>query len=284
MGLILPTLRQASSNHRFRSRWGMEKVLITFAFFFFWYSLTHLSPSGDKSEHHILARNLVDATGFAVALPNYRLSPRQPTSIEPLFRHPGHVDDIVSALITIRSWEPPSTAALCLDYTSMHLVGHSCGAHIVSAILMEARVPGAGPTRPLPETVRSNIQTATIAEGIYDLDLLLVMFPKYQCFVEAAFGEREVQPRSSLTKFSVTQFALPENSMTRWFVVHSTGDTLIDVNQAEAMISHLEASHSHKAPTAHVFQDISTLSADHDDVLQTKEFAWLVAEFVRKHG
>ena len=254
---------------------------ITFASFIGLH-LTRLSHSGDKSEHHILARNLVEATGFAVAIPNYRLSPRQSTSIEPPFRHPGHVDDIVSALITIHSWEPPSTAAVRLDSNTMHLVGHSCGAHIISTILMKARLPSAEPTQPLPETVRSAIQTATIAEGIYDLDLLLVMFPNYRDFVEGAFGERGDQPRQSLTKFSVTQFELPENSTIRWFVTHSTGDTLIDVNQAEAMISHLEA--SHKAPTNHVFQDISTLNADHDTVLQTKEFAWLVAEFLKKHG
>jgi len=246
---------------------------------FFGLHLILLSPSGDKSEHHILARNLVEATGFAVAIPNYRLSPRQPTTIEPPFRHPGHVDDIVSALITIHSWEPPSTTALRLNHTSMHLIGHSCGAYMISAILMEARVPGAGPTWPLPETVHSTIQTATIAEGIYDLDLLLVLFPKYQYFVEDAFGEREAQPGSSFTKFSVTQFVLAKNSMIRWFVIQSTGDKLIDVNQAEAMISHLEA--SHKTPTTHVFQDISTLNADHDAVLQTKEFALLVADFVK---
>ena len=162
----------------------------------------------------------------------------------------------------------------------MHLVGHSCGAHMVSAILMKARVPEAGPTQPLPEAICSTIQTATIAEGIYDLDLLLVMFPKYQDFIEGAFGEWMVQPHSSLTKFSVTQFDVPENSMVRWFVVQSTEDTLIDVNQAEAMISHLEA--SHKAATTHVFQDISTLKGDHNDVLQTKEFARLVAEFVKE--
>jgi len=108
------------------------------------------------------------------------------------------------------------------------------------------------------------------------------MFPNYQDFIEDAFGERVVQPASSLTKFSVTLFKVPEDSMIRWFVVHSTGDTLVDVNQAEAMISHLEA--SHKTPTTHVFQDISTLNADHDAVLQTKEFASLVAEFVKKHG
>jgi len=225
---------------------------------------------------------MVEGTGFAVAIPNYRLSPRQPTPTEPPFRHPGHVDDIVSALITIHSWEPPSTAPLRLDYASMHLVGHSCGAHIISAIIMKARVSEAGPTRPLPESIWSTIQTATIAEGIYDLDLLLVMFPDYQDIVEGAFGERVVQPRSSLAKFSVTQFEVPENSAIRWFVIQSTGDTLVDVNQAEAMISHLEA--SHKAPTTHVFQDISTLNADHDAVLQTKEFACLVAEFVKKRG
>lgn len=215
-----------------------------------------------------------------MALPNYRLSPRNPAPTEPPFHHPGHVDDIVSALITIHSWEPPSTAALRLDYSSIHLVGHSCGAHMISAILMKARVPDAGPTQPLPETIRSAIQTATIAEGIYDLDLLLVMFPKYQDFVEGAFGKRAVHPGSSPTKFSVTQFDVPENSMIRWFVVQSTGDTLIDVNQAEAMISHLEA--SHKAPTTHVFQDISTLKEGHHDVLQAKQFARLVAEFVKE--
>lgn len=153
---------------------------------------------------------------------------------------------------------------------------------MISAILMKAREPEAGPTRPLPETIWRSIQTATIAEGIYDLDLLLVIFPKYRDFVEGAFGKWVVQPDSSLTKFSATQFDVPESSMIRWFVVHSTGDTLIDVNQAEAMISHLEA--SHKAPTSHVFQDISTLKEGHHDVLQTKEFARLVAEFVKKHG
>jgi acetyl esterase/lipase len=244
--------------------------------------LTSLSSSGDKSEHHTLARNLVEATGFAVAIPNYRLSPQKATPTEPPFRHPGHVDDIVSALITIHSWEPPSTVDLRLDYSALHLIGHSCGAHMVGTILMKARAPEAGPTQPLPETIWSAIQTATIAEGIYDLDLLLIMFPNYQDFVEGGFGERVVQSGSSLTKFSVTQFDVPENSMVRWFVVQSTGDTLVDVNQAEAMISHLEA--SHKAPTSRVFQDISTLKGDHDAVLQTKEFAWLVAEFVMKHG
>ena len=153
---------------------------------------------------------------------------------------------------------------------------------MVSAILMKARAPEGGPAQPLPETIWSTIQTATVVEGIYDLDLLLVMFPGYQDFVEGAFGEWVLQPGSSLTKFSATQFEIPENSMVRWFVVQSTGDTSIDVNQAEAMISHLEA--LHKAPSTHVFQDISTLKGGHDTVLQTKEFAWLVAEFLKKHG
>jgi len=163
----------------------------------------------------------------------------------------------------------------------MHLVGHSCGAHIISTILMKAQAPEAGPTQPLPETIWSTIQTATIAEGIYDLDLLLALFPSYKGFIEGVFGERGVQPGSSLTKFSTTQFEVPKNSVIRWFVVHSIGDTLIDVNQAEAMISHLEA--SHKAPSSHVFQDISTLKEEHDAVVQTEEFAWLVAEFVKKY-
>jgi len=65
------------------------------------------------------------------------------------------------------------------------------------------------PLRSLPETLWSIIQTATIAEGIYDLDLLLVMFPSYRDLVEDAFGERMVQHASSLTKFSITQFEVP---------------------------------------------------------------------------
>src|SRR5689334_12812738 len=91
--------------------------------------------SGDKSEHQVLAENLVDATSLPVAVPNYRLSPRisLEESNESDIRHPIHALDIALALSAIQQSEHLSSIT---DVSRMFLIGPSCGAHMISSLLL----------------------------------------------------------------------------------------------------------------------------------------------------
>ncbi|KZV64351.1 alpha/beta-hydrolase [Peniophora sp. CONT] len=221
--------------------------------------------SEDKAEHGELARSLVKATGFAVAVPNYRLT----TADTPL-EHPAHCEDIVQFLHHIRSWTPQNSSPV-YDKDKIFLMGHSCSAHMISSILLDSPYP----SLLLPPQILRSVQGVVFSEGIYDIDLLLTSFPNYRSwFIAAAFGQR-----SSYQDVSVNRYTYPETlAHVRWLIVHSTGDTLVDPLQSSTMLKRLQ----NLEPSATVTSSLDELDAEHNEVLKENLFISRVAEFMKQ--
>ncbi|KZP24780.1 alpha/beta-hydrolase [Athelia psychrophila] len=204
--------------------------------------------SEDKSDHVALAQRLAAKTHCAVAVPNYRLSAGD---TEPL-HHPAHAPQY--------------------DPTRLVLVGHSCSAHMIAAIVLDsnAHTPALAPPPPL----RAAIKAVVLSEGIYDLERLLRAFPSYRAwFVAPAFGA------GPLDRFDVSKYPLRAGRGAPWLIVHSAGDTLIDQAQSEVMYDHLRAIHAGDAE-ALVHKSLGVLTAEHDEILQGDAYVQIVADFV----
>lgn len=212
--------------------------------------------SGDNQNLHPFASRLVKNHNIPVALVNYRLTTPATHDIV----HPLHAHDVLDALNFILSH--PS---LEFDHSSIHLAGHSCGAHILSSIYLNS--PSLSPPMPLLSSVKS----ISLSEGLYDLDLLLSTWPSYSSFVLPAFGH-------DLTKFhtlSPSNFPLREESIhIRWFIIHSTGDLLVDLPQSSTMYQHL------LNLGASVTSDWTSLHGNHDEILTTEDYPNMIAHHI----
>ena len=116
-----------------------------------------------------------------------------------------------------------------------------------------------------------------LTEGIYDLDILLSSFPTYlDWFVTNAFGKRE-----SYATFSTTHYPLRKGGEhIRWAIIHSSGDTLVDFKQANAIIDHLQDAYGTEHKHANVERYLDIFSQEHDDVFRHPNLANLVVEFM----
>ncbi|KAL0071502.1 hypothetical protein AAF712_001359 [Marasmius tenuissimus] len=231
----------------------------------------------DKSDHSTLAQRLVESTGCPVAVPNYRLSPRSADQGPP-FRHPGHSEDLLQFLHFILTWQPDnesiaSDANVLFDRSKLYLIGHSCSAHMLSSIILDSShiTPSLTPNSDLLDAVQGII----LSEGIYDIDRLLASFPDYrEMFIVNAFGDLP-----SYVDFSVATYRerpRAEHTKYRWIIIHSSGDTLVDSVQSEAMVDHLK---SISGPSA-VASSFRELDQEHDAILQAPQYIQLIADFI----
>ncbi|KAI8379508.1 Alpha/Beta hydrolase protein [Radiomyces spectabilis] len=208
--------------------------------------------SEDKADHAQLAMYLA-VQGYTVAVVNYRLSLRNHPHEQPEVQHPDHIDDILDAIHYLIQ-TPPRSAVY--DTTNIHLIGHSCGAHMAMMIILD------------PASCLKSIRGVIGADGIYDIPLLLQTFPDYTDFIEQAFGTDTSQfvHASPISKFA--QHRLPPV-----LIVHSLEDSLVDLGQAKVMLQHL------LSLDAKVQLDTSA-RGDHYDMLKTPEFIRAVKRFV----
>ncbi|KAJ7470671.1 Alpha/Beta hydrolase protein [Mycena latifolia] len=224
----------------------------------------------DKSDYRALASSLAAAAHCPVLVPNYRLTPNRPTEHNQL-RHPAHAEDILACLVFLTAWEgvpnvfDPAGRSMCV-------IGHSAGAHILASIFLDSSA--ASPTLTPPPPVLQAVRGIAVSEGIYDLDLLIARFPDYrEMFIAAAFGDRP-----SYADVSTTHMPLHENSTLSWLVIHSKGDTLVDMSQSDAMYAHLRALYGPAADT-HVARNVDQIDVDHDDVLFSPLFIDMIHAF-----
>lgn len=209
--------------------------------------------SEDKSDFSSLARSLC-LQGFVVLVPNYRLTPH--------VTHPSHAQDILDCLTFFLSWQPPPGVD-CGDRSRLYLIGHSCSAHMLGSIFLDS--PLFVPSQQLLHSVQAII----LSEGLYDLDLLLQKFPNYrQWFIEPAFGSH-----ASYAEFSVTKLP-PRTSAIKWLIIHSKGDTLVDMTQSLEMYRHLSSTQA----TQVVLN--TQLDGEHDEILHSDAYIQIVSQFV----
>jgi len=219
----------------------------------------------DKSEHADLARKILNAAACPVAVPNYRLTPN--ANKDPAYRHPIHTDDLLHFLQFIIGWKDPP----CLfDASKLVLLGHSCSAHMISSIVLDSDHWPLLDSPPL--RVLSAVKGIITSEGIFDIDDLLKSFPNYRdWFIEPTFG-----PLESYKKFSVVNLPPRHPSLSvRWLLLHSKGDTLVDIGQTMAMYKYLT-----KLDSIHVELDTDSLVDEHNDILQADEYVEIIKKFV----
>ncbi|KAF8274965.1 hypothetical protein EI94DRAFT_1712087, partial [Lactarius quietus] len=122
------------------------------------------------------------------------------------------------------------------------------------------------------------IQGVIFSEGIYNIDALLLSFPNYRdWFIANAFGEM-----SNYNQYSVTSTPLREGaSHIHWIIIHSKGDTLVDVNQSQGMYEHLRSLHEgNGGGSGRVLKSWDDLEDGHDAILQTRKFLQIVGDFI----
>ncbi|KAA1474917.1 alpha/beta-hydrolase [Dentipellis sp. KUC8613] len=231
--------------------------------------------SEDKADHSNLAQSLATYTGCPVAVPNYRLTPRSPASGEEVLRHPAHAEDVLRFLAFLLAWPGPTNHnGLQFDPSRLFLVGHSCSAHMLAAILLDT--PDTPSVTPTPELLQA-VKGAIFSEGIYDIDLLLKSFPDYRdWFIANAFGDRP-----SYADVSVATLPHREGGAhIRYLIIHSKGDTLVDQPQSEAMYGHLVHLDGADTTQGRVVKNWGELEEDHNDILRGKEYVRIVGDFV----
>ena len=229
----------------------------------------HLSE--DKADHMVLAERLAHQTGFPVAVPNYRLTPREQTKNNVL-QHPSHAEDILHFLEFLGTWNGPLNCGRACDKQRLFLMGHSCGAHILSCILLDssAVIPSLTPSITLLDAVKGIV----LSEGIFDLDLLNAHFPDYLgWFIAPAFGKLD-----SYAAFTVTRYPMrSRRHECNWLLIHSSGDTLVDLTQSEQMLRHLRTK---GPPDGQIILDTS-FTQGHDDILSSENFVDAVMKFIQ---
>jgi hypothetical protein len=118
-----------------------------------------------------------------------------------------------------------------------------------------------------------------MSEGLHDLELLIASFPRYkEWFLANAFGQR-----GSFAEFSTTRFPLRGSDVrVKWLVIHSPGDTLVDILQSQLIYKHLCQLHKDAGMEVErqVTANMEELTEDHNDILRGEAFVRIVAEYV----
>lgn len=230
--------------------------------------------SDDKSQFDTLARRLVASVKCLVVVPNYRLTPRQPTPENALY-HPAHAADILLFLgYLLTRPEPIGSLISREEPPRIYLIGHSCSAHILASIFLDSTriTPSLTPYPHIVEAVMGII----CSEGIYDLDHIVAAFPEYR-FVINTFGDH-----TSYADYSPVHYTLRDGTQhIRWFIIHSKGDRLVPMYQSRMMYSHLIDLYQTAEMPADEFvkEDMDVLEEQHDEIY-TDNYIHMVTSFI----
>ncbi|KAL4068015.1 Alpha/Beta hydrolase protein [Scleroderma citrinum] len=220
--------------------------------------------SEDKSDHAVLARNLALSTGYPVAVPNYRLTPREATP-DNIVRHPEHAKDILHFLEFICTAPDPRSSP-----QRLLLLGHSCAAHMLCTIFLD--MPHGGRLYS-SDIVLARTTTLVLSEGIYDIDTLLSSFPSYRkWFIEAVFGVHDSYADVSMTNAATKSGC----GHIRWLIIHSKGDTLVDERQSQMAYDHL------KSRAVEVCKSLDELIDEHNEILRGNQYIEIIRRHIQK--
>jgi len=106
--------------------------------------------SGDRSTYALLGNRLAKA-GIGVAIPSYRLMPRNP--------HPAQIEDAAAAF----AWVYKNVAQYGGDVSRLYLTGHSAGGHLAALLALDDRYLS---KRGVPAGAIHGVATMS---GVYDV-------------------------------------------------------------------------------------------------------------------
>ncbi|KAI9065144.1 alpha/beta-hydrolase [Trametes sanguinea] len=226
--------------------------------------------SEDKADHAALARTLVDRTGCAVAVPNYRLT----TPDNPI-QHPSHSQDVLRSLHFLSTWSGPEPSKPLPPPSRIYLLGHSCSAHILASIFLSSPYDELTPSPELLAATRG----IACSEGIYDIDRLLHTFPTYrEWFIAPAFGNSD-----DFSHVNVASYPLRKGGEhIRWLIIHSDADTLVNRLQSQTMYDHLCTLAAASGLPGRVEKNFDELKEEHNDLLQGQVYPRIIADFVKQ--
>lgn len=121
-----------------------------------------------------------------------------------------------------------------------------------------------------------------ISEGIYDVDVLLRSFPGYrEWFIANTFGDLSAYPDVNVASYP----SRAGGEHICWFVLHSSGDVLVDQLQSEIMFAHLSSIAGIAAPAASespatVSKNFDELHEGHNELLKGEIYPRLIADFI----
>ncbi|KAH0827076.1 Alpha/Beta hydrolase protein [Lanmaoa asiatica] len=223
----------------------------------------------DKADYAALARRLSISTGYPVALPNFRLTPREPTPDDYL-HHPAHAKDALQFLEFVLSWHKENGGHLPRKPSKLFLIGHSCSAHMLCTVFLRMGSDSER-VRPSDELVQSTA-AIIVSEGIYDIDLLLSSFPGYRSwFIENTFGGKETFESVSALKATIDL----RGQHIHWFIIHSKGDTLVDKRQSEGMYDFLSEK------LCLVSKSFDDLEDEHNNILNNPKYIEMIGSYIK---
>jgi acetyl esterase/lipase len=208
-------------------------------------------------------------TSYPVVVPNYRL-----TEPDNKLQHPAHAEDILQLLTFLLSWPGPAgyPSPPC-NPDKIFLMGHSCSAHMLASIILDSSEPTLVPSPELLQAIRGVI----FSEGIYNIDTLLQSFPTYRdWFIANAFGSLPNYNQCSVTSTPLREGA----SHIHWLIIHSRGDTLVDMGQSQEMYEHLQSLHRNAGGPGRVLGCWDDLNEEHNAILQSGKFHQIVGDFI----
>ncbi|GAM28569.1 hypothetical protein SAMD00019534_117450, partial [Acytostelium subglobosum LB1] len=231
MDLYEPSLDSVDSKHRF--------PLLVFVHGGFW-------MDRDKSEYTSLGRFWA-SQGLMVAIVNYRLSKK---AHKTPVHYPSHNNDLSAAI----RWLITNHQDYRYDINNINLMGHSCGAHMVSMItLQQQHYLHANTNDPLPPF---KITRVIGIQGIFDNVQLEKDFPSYLENIQFVYNtDDRTQWESPQQIIACTD---QDNSLvtsTAWMLVHAPTDEWVNSiqshNFAKRLLEHW------KCQDVRVFEDLT---------------------------
>ncbi|GHJ87373.1 hypothetical protein NliqN6_3775 [Naganishia liquefaciens] len=247
--------------------------------------------SGDKSDHADLPSLVADA--FArhgataprplptILIPNYRLSTHPDFPDRQAVVHPTPIHDVARAFEAFTAdddeWRRGEIARVVW-------AGHSCGAHILSHLLLNPSTTTTTTFLPgmMDKVILPRTHAVAFLDGILNVRALAREYPDYVFFIDAAFGadpgkrwqgadafEEDDQPPSSSSSSSSRSVTPPTAALRgirKWLVAHASEDELLTPAQGQLFRDHLCAS-----GFADVVEwDEQTLRGTHDGCLHDR--------------
>jgi hypothetical protein len=145
---------------------------------------------------------------------------------------------------------------------------------MLACILLDSSEPALVPSAALLRAVRGVV----LSEGIYDIDNLLESFPTYlDWFIRQTFGSLPTYDR-----YSATRMALREGAKhIYWIILHSKGDTLVNMLQSQAIYGHLQLLHEGGLQGGdQIVKNWDDLVDEHNAILQSEKYIQIVGDFI----
>jgi len=180
----------------------------------------------DKKDYQNIGKTLSEK-GYAVAIINYRLSPKILNSNNEL-SHPKHTQDCAEAIdfLIINAGHQP----FLYDPTNIFLIGHSVGAHMIGLLCTGKYLKDV-------DRFINSVKGFVGIQGIYDLKQYIKDFPSFLEEISYSQG-------TDTTKWESPQFLSSIIKKCPWLLIHSLDDDWVLVNQTENYANHLKQLYS----------------------------------------